>query len=354
MSARKIYIIAAASVLVLGMTALIVFAGPKSQPSIGDIEDNRFLLDTVVSIRIYESDDNDLLNSAFDLIESHEATLSRYNNKSEVSAINSSPAGVAVAVSPATIGVIMKAKKYAEMSAGAFDPTVGPLVDLWGIGGPSPQVPTQEEIEGALSFVDYRQMTVDPDSLTVMLNQDGMTLDLGGIAKGWIADEVSRFLQEGGAEHFLINLGGNVLVHGDKPDGSPFRIGMQDPAADRGRYMGIYTLDNGSVVSSGVYERYFEAEGVRYHHILSTKDGRPVRNGLAAVTILSDESIDGDALSTTVFALGLEAGMDLVMGLNGVEAAFVTEAGRVILTQGAADRFKPADSDLDMEIRPAG
>jgi thiamine biosynthesis lipoprotein len=195
---------------------------------------------------------------------------------------------------------------------------------------------------------------VDRNDLNVTLKQDGMTLDLGGIAKGWIADEISRFLQDNGAEHFLINLGGNVLVYGGKPDGSPFRIGMQDPTADRGRYMGIFSLENGSVVSSGVYERYFEADGVRYHHILSTEDGRPVRNGLAAVTILSAESIDGDALSTTVFALGLEAGMDLVQSLEDVEAAFVTETGRVILTQGAADSFKPTDSDLDMEIRSAG
>jgi len=354
MSARKTYTIAAASVLVLGITALIIFAGPNSRPSVGDIEDNRFLLDTVVSIRVYESEDDDLLNRAFDLIESYEAILSRHNKDSEVSSINTSPAGVPVAVSQDTIDVILRARGFAEISGGAFDPTVGPLVDLWGIGGPSPQIPSQEEIDTALSLVDYRNAAVDQNKLNVLLNQDGMTLDLGGIAKGWIADEISRFLQESGAEHFLINLGGNVLVYGGKPDGSPFRIGMQDPTADRGRYMGIFSLENGSVVSSGVYERYFEADGVRYHHILSTEDGRPVRNGLAAVTILSAESIDGDALSTTVFALGLEAGMDLVQGLEGVEAAFVTDNGRVILTQGAAERFKPTDSDLDMEIRSAG
>ncbi|MDT8298590.1 MAG: FAD:protein FMN transferase, partial [Spirochaetaceae bacterium] len=167
MSVRKTYTIAAASVLVLGMTALIVFAEPKNKPSVGDIEDNRFLLDTVVSIRVYESEDDELLNRAFELIGSYEAILSRHNNNSEVSAINAGPAGIPVAVSQETVEVILRAKKFAEMSGGAFDPTVGPLVDLWGIGGPSPQIPSQDEIEAALSLVDHRNAAVDRDDLNV-------------------------------------------------------------------------------------------------------------------------------------------------------------------------------------------
>lgn len=340
-----------ATVLVLASLILILVI-PRNSPAVPEtIDDNQFLLDTVVSIRLYESGETELLDRAFKLIEDYEMQLSRHRSGSEISIVNAAPAGVQVSASESTIELIKKGIEYAQVSKGTFDPTVGPLVDLWGIGGEGARIPDPEEISTTLALVDYQLLQLDENAGEVTLTVPGMALDLGGIAKGWIADKTADFLQENGEKHILINLGGNVLVSGGKPDGKPFKIGMQDPFDDRGRYLGIFTLENGSVVSSGIYERYFEAEGIRYHHILSTDDGYPVQNGIAAVTVLSEKSVDGDALSTTIFALGLDEGIKLVESLDGIDAAFITLDGKIIMTEGAARRFETSDPDTIIEIR---
>jgi thiamine biosynthesis lipoprotein len=338
------------AVLAAGLIFLF-FISNKKINALETIDDNRFLLDTVVSIRLYESDQRELLEEAFSIIDTYERQLSRHKSDSEVSRINAASAGSPVPVSETTIDLIESGLEYARLSNGMFDPTVGPLVDLWGIGGDNARIPGTDEISEVLALVDYEKVTIDENIGTVTLPDEGMTLDLGGIAKGWIADRTVEFLKENGEDHILINLGGNVLVSGGKPGGDPFKIGMQDPFDDRGRYLGIFSIHEGSVVSSGIYERFFESDGVRYHHILSTTDGSPVRNGLAAVTILSEKSVDGDALSTSAFALGLEEGLKLIGRLDGVDGAFVTLDGKVIMTSGAADRFEVTDPDLVIEIR---
>lgn len=339
------------TVLVLAVLILILVLRRESPVVPETIDDNRFLLDTVVSIRLYESGGTELLDTAFGMIEEYELQLSRHKSESEISQLNAAPAGTAVSVADSSIELIEKGIEYAQISGGTFDPTIGPLVDLWGIGSENARIPEPGEIEKALALVDYRLVQVDRNTGSVILTIPGMALDMGGIAKGWIADRTADFLRENGEKHILINLGGNVLVSGGKPGGKPFKIGMQDPFDDRGRYLGIFTLENGSVVSSGIYERFFESEGIRYHHILSTEDGFPVRNGVAAVTVLSEKSVDGDALSTTVFALGVDEGLKLVASLDGIEAAFITLDGKVIMSEGAAKQFEASDPDMDIEIR---
>lgn len=324
---------------------LILLLLPERVP--GDIEDQSFLLNTVVTIRLFQTDRQDILEEAFTLIEAYENQLSRHINGSEISRINTTPSGTAVSVSADTMELIQKALYYAELSGGRFDPTVAPLVDLWGIGTENQRIPDNAEISAALPLIDYRSVSIDEAAGTVTLEKDGMALDLGGITKGWIADRVGEFLIENGIPHFLINLGGNVLVHGGKPadrsrrdsENQPFRIGMQSPFDERGQYLGVFSLMEGSVVSSGIYERFFESGGVRYHHILNTEDGFPVDNDLAAVTVISAESLDGDALSTTLFTLGQDEGMKLVQSLEGIDAVFVTRGGNVVLSPGAADIY---------------
>ena len=338
------------------LTALIVvsFIVHKSPP--GNIEDNRLLLNTLVSIKIFQSKRIDVLDEAFSLIEEYENMLSRHKSGSEISRINAAPAGTPVSVSGITLEIIETALYYAELSGGRFDPSVGPLVDLWGIGTEHPHIPDAEELSEVLPLVDYKSVLIDKESDTVTLTKEGMALDLGGITKGWIADRVGEFLIENGETHFLINLGGNVLVHGGKPSGGnsfrPFRIGMQNPFKGRGNYLGVFSLEEGSVVSSGVYERFFESNGIRYHHILDTSSGFPVENSLAAVTIISEFSLDGDALSTTLFTLGITKGLELVKSLEGVEAAFITREGKVILTAGASAIFEAPDDNLPVQIVP--
>ncbi len=315
-----------------------------------DLEEKNLLLDTMVSIRLYNSRGEAALKKAFKQMEEWENQLSRHIPGSEISAVNSSPAGVPVQVSPETLELVELALNYAGKSQGKFDPTIGPLVDLWGIGGEFPEVPDEELIKQTLQSVNYKNVQTDSQAATITLTQPDMSLDLGGIAKGWIADQIAADLRESGEKHILINLGGNVLVSGGKPGGKPFRIGMQNPFDERGSYLGVFSVYNRSIVSSGIYERYFEQDGIRYHHILDSSSGYPVNNSLAAVTVLSSNSADGDALSTTLFALGLEDGLDFAYSLPGVEAAFITREGRIVMTSGCAEIFEPI-GDVSFEVR---
>jgi len=343
--------------ITIGLTLALRFIDRKNNKT-SAIEDSRFLLDTLVSIRIYKSDRKEILNEAFKLIEELDNKLSRYNASSEISRINSAPMGTAVPVSKATRELIAIGLHYARLSDGAFDPTIGALVSLWGIGTDNARLPTPYEIHAALTLVDYRAVSIASETLTLERQSSSLTsntaemkLDLGGIAKGWIADRVAAFLQDNDEKNFLINLGGNILVSGSKPNGEAYKIGMQDPFGHRGKYLGIFTLEGGSVVSSGVYERFSELEGKRYHHILSTRNGYPIDNGLAGVTILSENSVDGDALATAVFALGIERGLELVHSLDGIEAALIDAERRILITPGAASIFKPSTANLQIEIR---
>jgi thiamine biosynthesis lipoprotein len=245
--------------------------------------------------------------------------------------------------------VLERARYYAELSGGAFDPTVGPLVRLWGIGGESPQVPGAAGIQEALSLVDWRDLLIDRASGTAFLRRQGQSLDLGAIAKGYAADRAAAILREKagpagtfrlpGKRRAIIDLGGNILALGERRGWKNWRIGIQDPLENRGIYLGVLEVKDKSVVTSGVYERVFEEGGRRYHHILSTTDGYPVRNGLLSVTIIADRSIDADALSTAAFALGPRRGLALIEGLPGTEAIFVREDRAVIVSSGAPFRL---------------
>jgi thiamine biosynthesis lipoprotein len=166
-----------------------------------------------------------------------------------------------------------------------------------------------------------------------------MAIDLGAIAKGYAADEAAALAEKNGVRRAIIDLGGNILALGSRQKDSPWRIGIQDPGRERGSYLGILPVQNKSVVTSGVYERFFEEGGRRYHHILSTQNGRPVENSLLAVTVMADRSIDADALSTTLFSLGWEKGRPLIEAVPGAEAVFVFADGIVRGTGGAMEIF---------------
>ncbi len=313
------------------------------------IEQSQFLLDTVTTIKIYDYRDEKLLTDAFDRIAALERELSRYHSESEVSEINNADAGTLVKIGDNVIQILGAAVRYAELSGGAFDPSIGPLVDLWGFGRENPQIPDTQELNKVLPLVNFREIHINSETEEAGFNKPGMKLDLGGITKGWIADEIARYLIDNGAEHFIIDLGGNVRLAGGKPGGTNFVIGLQDPFNDRGSYLGLLTLKEGSIITSGVYERYFEIDGIRYHHILDTKTGYPVENMLASVTIISPYSMDGDALSTAIFALGLQAGLEIVMDLENIEAVFITRQKNIIVTPAIASSFE-AEEGISVQI----
>ena len=198
-------------------------------------------------------------------------------------------------------------------------------------------IPSDDEIKKALTTVDYQNVVVDGN--TVTLKDPSAKIDLGGIAKGYIADRMKDSLNQKGAACGYINLGGNVLCLGAKPDGSSYNIGIQRPFDEEGAAMLAVSVTDQTVVSSGVYERYFEVDGKRYHHILDTATGYPYDNGLLGVSIITDESVDGDGLSTTCFALGLTDGMALVESLDNTEAVFITEDYELHFSSGMGTKI---------------
>lgn len=278
--------------------------------------------DTVITITLYDGEKTSCIDACFEMADRYEKLFSRTLSDSDVSRINDAN-GKFVTVDPETIALIEYGLKYCELSGGKFDITIGALSDLWNISENPGIVPDDTEIQTALKTVDYHNLKIDGNRIA--LEQKGAKLDLGGIAKGYIADKMKAYLSEEGVSSAMINLGGNVLTLGNKPDGSNYNIALQKPFADMNEALAALEISDQTVVSSGIYERYFKVNDQIYHHILDTATGYPVENNLLGVTIICDRSVDGDGLSTTCFSLGLEEGMALIESMENTEAIFITD-----------------------------
>ena len=286
--------------------------------------------DTVVQIDIYDSDDISLIEQCFDYCREFEQTVSRTIETSEIYRLNHAN-GNPVEVSNVTLELIKKGIEYGDLTNGKFDITIAPLSELWNFKGNAGTVPSEVDNLESLSHVNYKNIVIDGNK--VSLTDPKSALDLGGIAKGYMADNLKEYLIHKGVESALINLGGNILAIGTKPNGVPFNLGIQKPFDKQGTIITSVKAKDSSVVTSGVYERYFKVDDVLYHHILNSETGYPCNNGLFGVTILSKKSVDGDALSTSCFLLGLEDGMKLIESLDGVDAIFITENYELIDTR---------------------
>ena len=290
------------------------------------ITDSRFLLNTIVQLTLYDSKDTSILEGAFDVCESYEEVYSRTLESSELYKLNARTLPEKdgkYTVSDDLADLITKALHYSQISNGAFDLTIAPVSSLWNFTSSDPVLPDDAKIKEGLKHIDYNKVHVEGNQ--VWFDDDKTTIDLGAIAKGFIADRIKDYLLKNNVSSAMINLGGNVLCVGEKPDGSAFNVGIQMPFADRNETCAIMELRDMSVVSSGIYERYITVGGKSYHHILNPKTGYSYENNLVAVTIVSKESVVGDGLSTSVFALGLEKGLELIDSLDDVYAVFITD-----------------------------
>ncbi|HYF84307.1 MAG TPA: FAD:protein FMN transferase [Clostridia bacterium] len=308
-----------------------------------------YMLGTVIDITIYDKSDTTILDKAFARIAEIESKMTINNAEtSEIIALNNASGVNEVKLSPDTFLVVEKGKQYSERSDGKFDITVGPIVKLWNIGTESAAVPDKDELAEAVKLIDYNKLILNKENLTAKLETPNMKVDLGAIAKGYTADEVARVLKENGVEHAIINLGGNVMTVGGNPNGNPWKIGIQDPFNPRGDFLGIVPITNWTVVTSGTYERFFEENGKKYHHILDTTTGYPTDNNLYSVSIITDKSIDGDGLSTTTLLIGLEEGIKLIESLENTEAIFVTSDKKVYVTSGLKKDFIITNPDFNL------
>lgn len=321
------------TLFLFSLAALLLFTGcGKKEP----ITKTAFYFDTVIQITLYDDSREASIDDCFQMAASYEKLLSRTVPGSEIDKINHS-GGQAVAVSDDTMGLLKKGISYYELSGGAFDITLGGLSDLWDIGGNPGNVPAPDEIASALSHVGADGIQLLGSQVT--LKDPQASVDLGGIAKGYIADKMKEALNGQGVTEGIINLGGNVLTLGPKSDGSPYTIGIQKPFSQEGSPLLSVEITDGTVVSSGVYERYFQVGDTIYHHILDPKSGYPYDNGLYSVSILGSSSADADALSTACFGLGLTEGLALIETLPDTEAVFITDTYEVVVSSGMGEKI---------------
>jgi len=295
-----------------------------------------FALGTICTVTLYDNGTPQVYSDVFTRLREIENLMSAFMEGSDVDRINKAAGIEAVRVNQDVFHVIERSVYYAELSVGAFDPTVGPLVAIWGIGGENPRVPAREEIDDVLPLINWRDIELDRKNKTVFLKKPGMALDLGAIAKGYAAEEAAVIIKKAGIPQAMINIGGHILTVGEKKDGSLWRIGVQNPLNVRGSYIGTVQTTEKTLSTSGVYERFFIDNGVHYHHLLSPSLGYPADNGLLSVSIITDASMDADALSTAVFVMGYEKGRAFVESLEGVDALFVFD-DRSIYSTGGVD-----------------
>ena len=327
----------------------------RESKEIKPVTKTNFIMGSLVKITVYDEDiDESVFNRVFNRIQEIEnkMTINKVTPQGEIIRLNNSAGHDFVELSGETFFILEKGKYYGEITQGKFDITIGPIVKLWNIDTENAAIPDGEEIIQKLPLVDYRKLELDQEQKKAKLSEEGMMVDLGAIAKGYAADEAAKILIDAGIKHAIINLGGNILTIGSKPDGSLFRLGLQDPFQERNINMAVVRLNNQSLVSSGTYEKFFEANGKKYHHIIDPKTGYPVENELVSVSIITEKSIDADALSTSVFLLGLEKGMDFVEKLPNTEAVFVTSAKKVFVSSGInKDIFELVNEDYQLELK---
>lgn len=317
-----------------------------------------FSLGTYIRIRIYDEDKEAALDPAFQRIDQLEEQLTTDSEEhtSEIEQINAQAGIHPVKVSSDAYQLIKKAAEYSKESAGGFNYTIGAITQLWRIGREDARKPEQSEIEEAIKKVDYHKVTFSDEAQTVFLQEAGMQIDLGAIAKGYITDEVVKILKQEGVTSAILDLGGNIYVLGKNPNQEDglWTVGVQDPNLARGVTIGTLRTTNQTIVTSGIYERKLEVDEQVYHHIFDSTTGYPYDNDLASVSIITNQSIDGDALSTLVYSKGIKAGLNYVEKETdeNTDAIFVSEDNQVYVTKGLEGNFQLAkDVDYTMGDR---
>ena len=308
------------------LSAAFLLTGCSGAPAQEPESATFFAMDTAMDFTVYG--DAALLDEAETLIGSLEEQVSVTDEHSDIYAIDHTGSG---SLSGNAAELMEQALELCRRTGGALDISVYPIVRAWGFTTGSYQIPDEETIQSLLPLVDYTQIQYDAATGVVTL-PEGMEIDLGSVAKGYAGQLAAQMLRNSGVESALLNLGGNVQTVGAKPDGSPWQIGIKDPQGEDA--MMVLSVEDQAVVTSGGYERYFEQDGQTYWHIMDPSTGHPADSGLISVTIVGDEGVVCDGLSTALFVMGLEKAADLWAQSGDFEAVFVTASGEVYITEG--------------------
>ena len=328
------------------LSALLFLTGCSAESSPEPVQGTFFAMDTMMDFTIYG--ESGLIDQSESLIASLESLVSVTDADSELYAINQTGSGT---LTGKASSLMEQALEICRRTDGALDLSIYPIVRAWGFTTGSYQVPDEAEIQALLPLVDYRKIQYDAATGTVTL-PEGMEIDLGSVAKGYAGQLAAQMLREHGVQSALLNLGGNVQTVGAKPDGSPWQIGIKDPQGEDA--MMVLSVEDQAVVTSGGYERYFEQDGQTYWHIMDPSTGHPADSGLISVTIVGDEGVVCDGLSTALFVMGLEKAADLWAQSGDFEAVFVTASGEVYITEGLRDRFALTEQYADTPVSVIG
>lgn len=344
----KLKYLAAAVVVLAAVTgAALLFLNRAPE----EYRREEYALGTIVRLSVWSKDEGQadaaLANTAA-AIARYESLFSANIASSDVSRANSA-VGRDARVSAETAELMSKAIEIANMTGGAFDPAIGAVVKLWGIGTDRARVPADTEIAAALKEVNYKKIKTEHRGEKYLLSSgNGQKIDLGGIAKGYIADRLAELLRSEGIKSAIVDLGGNLEVVGSQPKGRPWRLGIQDPLKPRGEYFAVADVTDSSVVTSGPYERYFEKDGVRYHHIFDPSTGRPATSDLSSVTIIDRDSAMADALCTALFVMGRRRAEEFLRAHRELHSVLLTDDGKVYITGNLKEVLSLKDASKKM------
>ncbi|MBY7144257.1 FAD:protein FMN transferase [Virgibacillus sp. NKC19-3] len=290
---------------------------------------------TQIVLNIEHVESEILLEQADRILEDYEKRFSANHPNSDLMTINDQSGIDSVHVDSDLFELIQMGKQYSLSFNGSLNIAIGPLVKLWKIGFDGAQIPRQVDIDERLELINPNNIELNPESQSVYLNKKGMEIDLGALAKGYFADRLKQFFMKKGVKNGLIDLGGNVLTIGESPkhaDGF-WRVGIQQPSINRGALVGAVLVKNKSVVTSGIYERFFEMNGKKYHHIFDSATGYPIENNLASVTIVSNESIHGELFTTVLFKMSPQEAIQYIESLPHMDAIIITKEKDILLTK---------------------
>lgn len=338
---------------VLGILLMIMVTGCSANNK--EAEEHAFKMDTIMDIKAYGPKADEAIEAAFKRIDEIEQMASTSIETSDISKINLAAGKEYVKVHPEVVKMLSTAIKYSELSGGAFDITVGPLIKLWGIGTENERVPADSEIQRVLSLVGYKNISINKAENSVKLLQEGMAIDLGGIAKGYAADETVRILKEYGIKNAVISLGGSsVYTIGEKPDGSLWAIAVKYPRQNEDKkYACIIRMPEKALSTSGDYERFFMKDSKRYHHILNPFTGYPADSGVMSDTIVIKEEVPdsnmlADILTKVTFVLGTDKGFQIIDSLPGVECLAITTDNKIYKSTGWEDGVENISTDFSV------
>ncbi len=334
------------SLMLLFIIFLLFGCSPKN---IDPISKEDTVIGTLCSVKIFDKQDRSILDKCFKKLEDLEDTLSINKTGTTIDDVNANAGIKPVKVTKEIIDLVEYSFKYSEISGGTFDISIGPLVKKWHIGFDDERKPSNEEIEDAKSKINYKDIIINKDDSTIFLKNKGMILDFGGIAKGYAADCLNTILDENGVKSAIIDLGGNIFAKGKKLDGSEWTVGIQDPDEIRGDSIGKVLVQNKSLVTSGIYEKYFIKDGIYYHHLLNPFTGFPENNDVLSITVISDLSVEGECLTKTLYFMGKDKGLKYVESRKDIDCIYVMKNHDVYISLGLQNNFTIINSKYKLK-----